>query len=124
MMKTTALVALVALGSLTASRGQEFFVDDPYQATDVPAVTGGSCTQNAPSDVQNPAGAIVSGTMCYKCAGNTETFFDINGDAMNIDEDSVGCYCEDDSECLSWSATETEENPDCLFDEDELNPDC
>ena len=123
MMKTTALVALVALGSFSASRAQDLMqpIYDPYGPDEVPAVTaGGSCTQNAPSDVQNPAGAIVSGTMCYACAGNTQTYFDMNNNGA-YGEDSVGCYCEDGSACVSWAATESEVNLNTFLDEDDFN---
>jgi len=108
MMKTAALVTLVAIGSLSASRAME-----------VPAVTAGaSCTQNAPSDVENPAGAIISGTTCLKCLGTTETFFDIDDYGMEVGEDSAGCYCEDGTECVSWEASETEVNPLTFFDDE------
>lgn len=57
MMKTTALVALVALGSFSASRAQDLMqpIYDPYGPDEVPAVTaGGSCTQNAPLGRSEP----------------------------------------------------------------------
>ncbi len=41
--------------------------------------------------------------------------FDISGDAGEMGEDSVGCYCSDGSACVSWAAVSTEEvNPDCF----------
>ena len=103
MLKTTAIVALAI---------QMF---GRTSAMEVPAYTAAACVQNAPSDVQNPAGAIIAGATCYECAGDAITRFDIGGDAGEMGEDSVGCYCSDGSACVSWAAVSTEEvNPDCF----------
>ncbi len=108
MMKTTALVALVALGSFSASRAEypeEIYIGDLPGPEWALSVTGGDCVENAPEGV-NPRDVIVSRYTCYSCVGS-QTIFSFESDMSLINENEVGCACEDFSPCVSWAAKPT-----------------
>jgi hypothetical protein len=116
MMRTTALVALAALvmlGSPSVSQAGYTWDEYPEEVIEIGdlagsglarAVTGGDCVQNAPEGV-NPRDVIVSRFTCYSCVGS-QTIFNFESDAL-INENKVGCACEDLSPCVSWDATPT-----------------
>ncbi len=109
----TALVALVALGSASTPRAEYTWDEYPEEVIVIGtlpgpelalSVTGGDCVQNAPEGV-NPRDVIVSRFTCYSCVGS-QTIFSFESDAA-INENKVGCACEDFSPCVSWDATPT-----------------
>ena len=115
MMKTTALLALVALSSFSASRAQPFDVDSFYSPDMEMAEEGTGCEANAPAGA-NPANVIIAGGLCYGCIGSAANFNFGDDEAFN--EDSVGCSCEDGSSCVTWEVVTTEVNADEFFDDE------
>ena len=112
-MKTTALLAIVALSSFTSSRAEMGDVDSLYAPDMEMAETVASCKDNAPEGV-DPANVIIAGTTCFSCVGS-QTNFSFGDDAFN--EDSVGCSCEDGSSCVSWAAVAEMVDANTFLDE-------